>query len=268
MLADADEHAVARGPGAGDRVGAHVNEHLLVDPLRRAPERQLAQRGQVSGLEIVAQRPLGLGRDIDLALVQPLDQVVGRDIHHLDVVGAIENPVGHRLANADMGDLRHDVVEAFDVLDVERRIDVDAGGQQLLDVEIALGVAAAGDVGMGELVDEDEGRLARQDRVEVHLLEDTLAVLDAAAGNDFDPFEQGLGLDAAVGLDDAGDDIDALAPRHPRGGEHLVGLANARRRAQEDLEPALALPTRLAEKRLRRGTLIAVRGIGAGHRPP
>ena len=51
-------------------------------------------------------------------------------------------------------DLRDDIVQAFDVLDVERRVDVDARGQQLFDIVIALGVPAARRVGVGELVDE------------------------------------------------------------------------------------------------------------------
>ena len=103
--------------------------------------------------------------------LQPLDQVVGGEVDHLDVVGAVEDRVGHRLAHPDAGDLGHDVVEALDVLDVHRRVDVDAGGEQLLDVLVALRMAAAGRVGVGELVDQRELRPARQDRVEVHLLE-------------------------------------------------------------------------------------------------
>ena len=42
--------------------------------------------------------------------------------------------VRHRLAHLDARDLRHHVVQAFDVLDVERRIDVDPLAQQLLDI--------------------------------------------------------------------------------------------------------------------------------------
>ena len=38
-------------PGPGDRVLAHVREQLLVDALGGAPQRQLAQRRQIAGLE-------------------------------------------------------------------------------------------------------------------------------------------------------------------------------------------------------------------------
>ena len=111
--------------------------------------------------------------------LRPLDQVVGRDVDHLDVVGALEDRVRHRLAHPDAGDPGDDVVQALDVLDVQRRVDVDAGGEQLLDVLVALGVAAAGGVGVGELVDERERGAAGEDRVEVHLLERPALVVDA-----------------------------------------------------------------------------------------
>ena len=158
VLADADEDALAGGPGAGDGVGAHVGEELGVDALGGAAERELAQRGEVAGGEVVRERAARGLADVDLALLQALDQVVGGDVDDLDVVGAVDDRVGHRLADADAGDLGDDVVEALDVLDVDGGVDVDAGGEQLLDVEVALGVAAAGGVGVGELVDEGELR--------------------------------------------------------------------------------------------------------------
>ena len=45
----------------------------------------------------------GLPRNIDLAFLQPLDQVVGRQIDELDVVGAVEDGVRHRFAHATCG---------------------------------------------------------------------------------------------------------------------------------------------------------------------
>ena len=71
-------------------------------------------------------RAFGLLGNVDLAFFQALDKVAGSDVDKLDGVSAIEDRVWHRLANADAGDLRHDVVQAFDVLDIERGIDVDA----------------------------------------------------------------------------------------------------------------------------------------------
>ena len=97
------------------------------------------KRRQVAGRKIMLERSLGLLRNIDLALPQALDQVVWREVDHFDLVGSVEDRIRHRLPHAHAGDLGDDIVEAFDMLDVERGIDVDAGGEQLLDIEIALG---------------------------------------------------------------------------------------------------------------------------------
>ena len=138
------------------------------------------------------QRALGLSGDIDLALLQPLDQVVGREVDQLDGVGAVEHVVRHRLAHPHMRDLRDHVVEAFDVLDVDGGIDVDAVGQQFLDVEIALGMAAAGRVGVGEFVDEGDLRPARDQRVEIHFLERLVLVAEPLARQHFETAAAGL----------------------------------------------------------------------------
>ena len=72
-------------------MGLHVREQLLVDALGGAAQRQLAQRRQVAGREVVLERALGLLGDVDLALLQALDQVVGREVDQLDGVGAVED---------------------------------------------------------------------------------------------------------------------------------------------------------------------------------
>ena len=127
------------------------------------------------------QRALGLLGDVDLALLQALNEIVRREVDQLDGVGAVEHRIRHGLAHPHMGDLRDHVVEALDVLDIDGGIDVDAVRQQLLDVEVALGMAAAGCVGMGKFVDQRDFRVARDQRVEVHLLDGLVVVLDPPA---------------------------------------------------------------------------------------
>ena len=78
-------------------------------------------------------------------------------------------------------------------------------------VLVALLVPAAGDIAVGELVDDAELRFARDDRVEVHLLEHDAAVVDAAPGNHLEIAELRLGVGAAVGLDEPDDHVDAFA---------------------------------------------------------
>ena len=114
---------------------------------------------------------------------------------------------------------------------------------------MALDVAAALDVGVGELVDDGELRLAPEQRVEVHLGEDAAAIHQAPPRQDLEAAQQGLGLGAPVGLDDADHHVDAFPAPLLRRLEHGVGLADARVGAEEDLEPAAPFLLGLLEQR-------------------
>src|SRR5262245_43868393 len=159
-----------------------------------------------------------------------------------------------------MRDLRDHVVEALDVLDVDGGVNVDSVSEQLFDVEVTLGMAAAGHVGMRELVDQHDLWVASDDGVEIHLLERLSPVFEPPAGNDLEPFEQSLRFHAPVGFDNADDDIVTVALAGAGLLQHFVGLADAGRGTDEDLEPAgltLFAPRRL-EQGLRRGSLVRV----------
>src|SRR3546814_3917399 len=128
---------------------------------------QLTEGGQVALGEEMAERPPDLVPDVDLPLPQTLDQVVRREVDQLDFVGQLQHLVGQGLADTDAGYARHDVVQAFEMLDVERRVDVDSGGEQVLDVLPAFDVATALYVRMGKLVHDGELRLAVQQGVDI-----------------------------------------------------------------------------------------------------
>ena len=234
-------------------------EQLLVHPLGGPAQGQLAQSGQVDGGEVVLERPLGLLGNVDLALFEPLDQIVGRQVDELDGVRPIEDGIRHRLAHAHARDLRDHVVQALDVLDIDGRVDVDAGIQQLFDIEVAFGVPAARNVGMGKLVDEDEAGVPLERGIDVELVQDAIDVDRRLAGKNLEAFQQRLGLLAPVRLDDADNDVHAFLQLGAGGLQHLVGLADARRRADEDLEPTDAtflLSSGLGKQGFRRGSLL------------
>src|SRR6266436_5147451 len=132
---------------------------------------------------------LGLLRHIDLALAQALDQIFGREIDDLDIVRLVEDAVGNRFPHADPGDPGDDVVQALDMLDIERGKHIDPGGNDLLDIEVAFGVTAAGGVGVGELVGKNELRPALEDRVEIHFGQQVTLVLDLLPRNYLEAFE-------------------------------------------------------------------------------
>ena len=257
ILAHADHHPLAGAPGSRDGVGLHVVQKFVVDPVGRAAQGKFTQGRQVTAREVVAQRTLRIGGHVDFAGLQALDEVVGIEIHHLDVVGTVEDAVGHRLADPDARDLRDDIIQALDVLDVERRMHVDAGREQFLDILIALRVARARRIAVSEFVNERQGRASRQQGIEIHLVDDAVMVGDPSARNDLEAFDQGLGFAPSVGLHDTDHHVDPILETSSADRQHLVSLADPGRGAKEDLEAAASrlVPTRAIEQRLRRGTV-------------
>ena len=205
--------------------------------------------------------------DVDLALLEALDQVVRRQIDQLDGVGAIENGIRHGLAHSDVRNLRDDVVQALDVLDVDCGVDVDAVLQQLFNVEIAFGMTATGRIGVGEFVDQHDLRAAGDDGVEVHFLEPLALVFDSSPRDDFETLQKRLGLFPTVRFHDPHDDVIAVLLAGAGRFEHRVGLADARRRAHEDSELAEAafLTSRRLQQGFRRGSLIRIASLICHH---
>jgi hypothetical protein len=203
---------------------------------------------QVGRREKVRQGGLdALGR-IDLALLETPAEVRGRQVDVHDLVGLGENGIGQPLADLDADRVLDDVVEAFEVLDVERADDVDSGGQDILNVLVSFRVPAARDIRVGELVDEGHLRLALDHRFRIHFLHRDAVVFLGRAGNDFQALGQAGDIGPAVGFEKSDDDVDALVPEAVALLEHLIGLADAGRVAEVDLEPAPLGPADHPEK--------------------
>jgi hypothetical protein len=225
-------------PDALDRTVGAILAHLRVDAIGGAAQRQLAQCDQVALAKEIAHRALGLLRHVDLAVAHPVEQFLGRQVDQRDFVGVIEHAVRHRFPHADAGDLADHVIEAFEVLHVDRRIDVDARVEQFIDVLPALQMARALHVRMREFVDEDQLRLARERRVEIELAELAAAIFDMSERQHVEPREQRGGFAAPMRFGDADQHVDALVLAASRGLQHRVGLADSRRRAEENFQPA------------------------------
>ena len=138
------------------------DDALGVDLLGDLPQRHLAQRGEVLDPEEAVQRRLDARRRVDLAGAQPVEQRLGREVDQHDLVGALKHVSGTVSRTRTPLSSATQVVERLEVLDVERREHVDAGGEHVLDVLVALGVLEPGGVGVRELVDQaDLGRARR-----------------------------------------------------------------------------------------------------------
>ena len=188
-------------------------------------------------------------------------QLLDRDVDVDDLVGAIEERVGHGFTHADAGHAADGVVERLEVLDVDRGEHADAGIEKLEDVLIALFVRAARDVGVGELVDDAE---LRPPRAGWHRHPFPRArrrgIRSSRRGTTSRSPNLRLGVGSPVRLDEADDDVHALASKCVRVLEHRVGLADARRGADVDPQSRALLGVDLREH------LFGRSGDSFGHR--
>ena len=87
-----------------------------------------------------------------------------------------------------------------------------------------------------QFIDNREPGMPGEDRIEIHLLELCSAILDLRARHDRHSFEQRFGFFAAVCFDNADHDLASFRLFLPRGLQHGVGLAHARRHPEENLQ--------------------------------
>src|SRR5262249_14127863 len=127
---DGDHHPLPGLPRLGDAVALPVALQLVVDPVGHPQQGQLPQGGQVAGPEVVGQGSVDLLGRVDVAVGHAPAQGLGGHVDQLDLVGVADDLVGDRLPLAHAGDALDDVVDRLEVLDVDRRDDVDAGVEQ------------------------------------------------------------------------------------------------------------------------------------------
>ena len=144
--ADAGEQRIPGLPDWRDKLIAPVLQHLVIDPVGSAAQRQFAQGDQVALAEKVADRPFRLVGKINLAGLQALQQFVRRQVDQHHLVGRIELLVGHCFPDAYAGNAADHIVETLQVLDIDCGIHVNARRQQFVDVLPAFGVARAGHI--------------------------------------------------------------------------------------------------------------------------
>lgn len=107
---------------------------LFVDPVGHPQERELAQRREVADAKVVAECGVNPFGAVDVSVRHAPAQGLGRHVDELDLVRGSHDGVRDRLALLDAGDALDNVVQRFEVLDVDGTDDVDAGVEQFVDV--------------------------------------------------------------------------------------------------------------------------------------
>ncbi len=221
-------------PGGRETRSLHVHVYAVGGPAQR----DLAERPQVRSGEEALDCALRLIGYVDLALMQPLHQLARRQVHHLHRVGVVEHLIWDGLPDLDAGYPGDDVVQALQVLDVERGVDADARFEQLLDVLPALGVPGARSVGVGQLVHQHQLRVALEGSVEVELAQLHSPVIPPRRREYLQPLHQHFGLHPAVRLHIPYDHFSAGGRQLLCGVQHGIGLAHAGHVTEEDLQAA------------------------------
>src|ERR1700751_2675349 len=138
--------------------------------------------------------------NIDLALGQAFEELVGRKINQYNLIGILEYPIGDGFADPNASDLLDNVVEAFQMLDVEGGPDVDAGGEQFLNVLPSLWMTTPGYIGVGKFINQEQARMSCQGGIKVEFIDDQVAIDDRFAGEDLEACKQRLGFLPAMRL--------------------------------------------------------------------
>jgi hypothetical protein len=162
----------------------------------------------------------------------------GTHVDQLDLIGLADEGVRDALALDDASDVTNDVVDAFEVLDVDGGNHFNPGIEQPFDVLPSLGVTGTVGVGVGQFVYEGDLRAPGQDRVNVQLLGNVVALWEPFGGNDLKDGKPGNRLRAVVGNDQAGNYVRPALQPPPALLEHGAGFAHARGGTQVDAELA------------------------------
>ncbi len=229
---DRDQHPLAGLPRLSDVVTIAVALETFVDAVREPQQRKFPQRREVAGTEIVGERGVDPIRLVHVAVGHAPPQRFGRHVDEFDLVGCAHDPVWDGFSLLHPGDAFDDIVDGFEVLDVQGRDDVKARVEQLFDILPAFLVSRTRYVRMGQLVDQYDVGTPSQDGVDVHLVEVDIAVVDLAQRQDLEVAELLRGSRPPVGLDDADDDVRAPLVASATLVEHRERLADAWGRTQ------------------------------------
>ena len=186
--AEADHHLVGAG-GSSSACGARRRESICAASSRRVSSRNCSR---LEACEEVGERRLDAFGRVDLAFLQPAAQVFGRDVHVDDLVGLGHHAIRYAFAHLDAGDPLDGVVQALQVLDVQGGNDVDSGCQDLLHILEPLGIAAAGDIRVRQLIHQHHCGFAGEDRVQIHLLDLDATINQSPARDHLQPLTAGI----------------------------------------------------------------------------
>ncbi|MNL18889.1 hypothetical protein D3C87_1400590 [compost metagenome] len=111
---------------------------------------------------------------------------------------------------------------------------------------------AAGRIGVGQLIDQNQRRSTGKNGVEIHLVQRLAAIINVPARNDLETLHKCFGFLAAMRFHDTDNGIDTICEFCPAGHQHFIGLADTGSCAQKNLQPPSRLAPGVFKQRIRR----------------
>ena len=158
--AQADQQRLAHGPYGFNGLLFAPRQHVGIDPVCGAAQGEFAQCNEVAFAKEVLHGALGLLRQIDFARFQAREQLIRGQIDQHHIISTVKQAIRHGFPHARACDAANYVIQTFKVLHVDGAVYIYARAQQLFYVLPAFGVAAAWGVGVRQLINQYELRLA------------------------------------------------------------------------------------------------------------
>ena len=236
VVPDTEQDRIAGVPDFLLALAVAPGAHLLIDAVGGAAQGQLAQRNQIALAEKVFDSALGLAADVDFALIEPLAQIVRGEVHQHHVVRGVKEGIGNRLPHLHAGDPADDVIQAFQMLDVNGSENIYPGLQQFIHILPALWMAGAWRIAVRQLIHQNQRRTAGEGGVEIELIDVPPAMGKPPRRQSAQALQHRGGLFTAVGLRHANQNIQPLGAQPLRFRQHRPGFPHPGAGAKEHFQ--------------------------------
>lgn len=221
--AQAHHHLVGHGRGIV-RLGFLPADFDLGDEL---PQRQLPHPFQIGRCEEIFEGGGDPLLRVDFSFFEPFPEVFRGQIHVHDLIGLGNDSVGEAFPDFHPDEFLDRVVQAFQMLDVQRRDHVNPGRENFLDVLVTFSISASRHVGMGQFVDQDHGWPPGKHGIQIHFFDLDAPVFTDDSRHGLQTFQKFGDLGAAVGFGETHHDIEPFAFQRMTLLEHPICLPHA-----------------------------------------
>ena len=140
-----------------------------IDPVRTAPQSNFTQSSQIFYGKKTDCCTFRMIFPINLSACHALQQFRRFNIHQLHLIRLIKNRIRYTLLYQTSGNRSNGIVQAFNMLNIDCRVNIDSGIQQFLYILITLGMPTALRIGMSQFVHQNQLWLLFQRTINIKL---------------------------------------------------------------------------------------------------